>query len=395
MRAFLRLLSAASVVTAITCGSRTGNDSVCRLPKDVGPRKAAMSRYFYNADTGSCEQFTYGGCQGNANNFETVEACQEGCSGNRSDTAGCPSIEPRPNSPCEGAGLECTYGHELLALCRDRYVCNNGVWSPAPPIPLCRPPSTTDCPATIPASGSPCGSTPVGTYCEYPDQFVVCHCLDMNCLAVCRMLDPPEWRCDAPPTTPGCPAMAPNQGTACNTPPLRCAYQGGACGGGILAECTDGKWIWVNYKNVVCPICASPDTPIATPSEERPIASLEVSDIVYSVDQGQVKAVPIRRIRRTPVDNHHVIRVALESGALLEMSPGHPTADGRRFADLQEGDLLDGMEVLSVDTVPYPHGFTYDILPDSDTGTYFAAGTLVGSTLEMEVVSRHLVECRP
>jgi len=390
MRAFLRLLSAASVLIAITCGSRTRNDSVCRLPKDVGPCKAAMLRYFYNADTGSCEQFTYGGCQGNANNFETIEACREACKGKPSNAGPCPGIEPRPNSPCERAGLECTYGHELLALCRDRYVCNNGLWSPAPPIPLCRPPLATDCPATIPASWSSCGSTPALTYCEYPDESVVCHCIDRHGLPVSRKLDPPQWRCYAAPTTAGCPAMVPNEGTACHQWPPKCAYDQG-----IVAECTNETWVWVKKKREDYPICASPDTPVATPGWERPIASLEVSDIVYSVDQGQVKAVPIRRIRRTPVDNHHVIRVALESGALLEMSPGHPTADGRRFADLQEGDLLDGMEVLSVDTVPYPHGFTYDILPDSDTGTYFAAGTLVGSTLEMEVVSRHLVECRP
>ena len=28
-----------------------------------------------------------------------------------------------------------------------------------------------------------------------------------------------------------------------------------------------------------------------------------------------------------------------------------------------------------------PQPFTYDILPDSDSGTYFAGGTLIGSTL--------------
>jgi hypothetical protein len=31
--------------------------------------------------------------------------------------------------------------------------------------------------------------------------------------------------------------------------------------------------------------------------------------------------------------------------------------------------------------VPYPDAFTYDILPDSDSGTYLAAGALIGSTL--------------
>ena len=38
-------------------------------------------RYFYNATSDACELFTYGGCQGNGNNFETVEECNERCPG--------------------------------------------------------------------------------------------------------------------------------------------------------------------------------------------------------------------------------------------------------------------------------------------------------------------------
>lgn len=37
--------------------------------------------------------------------------------------------------------------------------------------------------------------------------------------------------------------------------------------------------------------------------------------------------------------------------------------------------------VASVATVPYLHDATYDILPASSTGTYFAAGVEIGSTL--------------
>jgi hypothetical protein len=31
--------------------------------------------------------------------------------------------------------------------------------------------------------------------------------------------------------------------------------------------------------------------------------------------------------------------------------------------------------------VPYLHDATYDILPDSSSGAYFASGVLIGSTL--------------
>ena len=37
--------------------------------------------------------------------------------------------------------------------------------------------------------------------------------------------------------------------------------------------------------------------------------------------------------------------------------------------------------MVDVETVPYRHEYTYDILPASDSGTYFAGGVLVGSTL--------------
>ena len=38
-------------------------------------------RYFHNSTSGLCEQFIYGGCEGNDNNFETLKECQERCPG--------------------------------------------------------------------------------------------------------------------------------------------------------------------------------------------------------------------------------------------------------------------------------------------------------------------------
>jgi len=127
--------------------------------------------------------------------------------------------------------------------------------------------------------------------------------------------------------------------------------------------------------------CTSPDTPIATPSGDRPIAELAPGDLVYSVRGQGIEAVPILRVNKVPAHDHHVVRVDLDSGAALEISPKHPTADGRTFADLKPGDRLDGARVVAVRVIPYTHPFTHDILPDSNTGTYFAAGALIGSTL--------------
>ncbi|XP_065108272.1 tissue factor pathway inhibitor a isoform X3 [Paramisgurnus dabryanus] len=51
----------------------------CALKKHEGPCKAIMDRFYFDIDTGRCEAFEYGGCQGNANNFETLEECEKMC----------------------------------------------------------------------------------------------------------------------------------------------------------------------------------------------------------------------------------------------------------------------------------------------------------------------------
>jgi hypothetical protein len=128
-------------------------------------------------------------------------------------------------------------------------------------------------------------------------------------------------------------------------------------------------------------VCASPDTPVATPTGGRPIAELAPGDLVYSVRGQAIEAVPILRVNKVAARDHHVVHVELDTGAVLEISPKHPTADGRSFADLKPGDRLDRARVIDVRLIPYTHPFTHDILPDSNTGTYFAAGALIGSTL--------------
>jgi hypothetical protein len=106
------------------------------------------------------------------------------------------------------------------------------------------------------------------------------------------------------------------------------------------------------------------------------------------VNDGAVVAVPIVLAEHTPVHAHRVVRVELETGRVLEISPGHPTADGRTFGDLVAGSLLDEQhEVVSARLVPYTYDATYDILPGSSTGSYFAAGVLAGSTLRFRPMS--------
>jgi hypothetical protein len=160
----------------------------------------------------------------------------------------------------------------------------------------------------------------------------------------------------------------------------------GTCGD-LNVVCNGGVWTW-NYPGIMCPACfrqcatcASPGTPIATPTGERPIAEIRPGDLVYSVVGQAIRPVVVLRVSRTPVVNHHVMRVTTVDGRILEISAGHPTADGRFFGDLRQAGLLDGHPLERVETVPYSYTETYDILPASESGAYFAAGMLIGSTL--------------
>jgi len=64
-------------------GDRARTAEVCSLPIKQGPCRGYQEVFGFNMDTGRCEQFVYGGCQGNANAFDTVEECVSTCGGSR------------------------------------------------------------------------------------------------------------------------------------------------------------------------------------------------------------------------------------------------------------------------------------------------------------------------
>lgn len=132
-----------------------------------------------------------------------------------------------------------------------------------------------------------------------------------------------------------------------------------------------------------CPICLALGTRIATPSGEVAVEDLRAGDVVWTTDVAGARiAAPLALIGSTPVPvTHQVVHLALADGRSVFVSPGHPTADGRRVGDLAAGEALDGAPIASVARVSYAGGVTYDILPAGATGAYWANGVLLGSTL--------------
>ncbi|XP_066141086.1 papilin isoform X3 [Euwallacea fornicatus] len=71
------------------CGPYRGQD-ICSLGQEPGPCKDYNVKYYFNRNVGRCEQFVYGGCQGNGNRFSSVEECEHYCGGRQPE-------EPKPS----------------------------------------------------------------------------------------------------------------------------------------------------------------------------------------------------------------------------------------------------------------------------------------------------------
>ena len=51
----------------------------CLQPKLIGNCRSSIPSFYYDATTGVCRPFNFSGCDGNSNNFGSVESCERAC----------------------------------------------------------------------------------------------------------------------------------------------------------------------------------------------------------------------------------------------------------------------------------------------------------------------------
>ena len=132
-----------------------------------------------------------------------------------------------------------------------------------------------------------------------------------------------------------------------------------------------------------CPLCLTATTLISTPNGDVRVTDVEPGMLVWTkgVDGTRIAA-PVLEVGSMQVPaSHRMVHLVLADGRELLASPGHRAADGRQLGSLASGDSLDGSTIVRWDLVPYAGGRTYDLLPAGGTGTYWANGILLSSTL--------------
>lgn len=149
-----------------------------------------------------------------------------------------------------------------------------------------------------------------------------------------------------------------------------------------------GVWGGSGCTSSCISTCLHPSTLISTPYGEKKVKSIKVNDKIWTIDkygakiEGKIESV--NKSRTSPT--HYLIHLVLSDGREVTVSPLHPLSDyANEFRNLKKNEIYDGAIIVSVNHNYYPNQYTHDILPSGDTGSYWANGILMGSTLSHRV----------
>ncbi|XP_018545772.1 LOW QUALITY PROTEIN: kunitz-type protease inhibitor 1a [Lates calcarifer] len=88
----------------------------CMAPMKIGPCRGSFPRWHYNAASEKCEQFLFGGCRENLNNYLSEDECSKACYGSEKTGKSGRGL-PLPEAQGEKCGAPCT---------TEQFTCDNG-----------------------------------------------------------------------------------------------------------------------------------------------------------------------------------------------------------------------------------------------------------------------------
>lgn len=88
----------------------------CMAPKKIGPCRGSFPRWHYNAASERCEEFIFGGCRENLNNYLSSQECTNACGGSEKNEKSGRGL-PVPAPKGEKCGVPCT---------PEQFTCTNG-----------------------------------------------------------------------------------------------------------------------------------------------------------------------------------------------------------------------------------------------------------------------------
>ncbi|XP_061443197.1 tissue factor pathway inhibitor 2 [Rhineura floridana] len=84
-----------------TCSKIKKVPKICRLESDPGICRGLIPKYFFNIQTMKCEKFFYGGCLGNPNRYDDKNSCMDVCLPTRSAPFFC--YRPKDEGTCSAS----------------------------------------------------------------------------------------------------------------------------------------------------------------------------------------------------------------------------------------------------------------------------------------------------
>ncbi|VDN03849.1 unnamed protein product [Thelazia callipaeda] len=136
-------------------------EKICHLPQEAGECgsdqwRVIVTRYYFDTKTGTCRLFNYSGCNGNDNNFESMEQCQSFCLAQQCEVGVAYRMDA-VNAACSP---------QVRKSCPEQFTCQEPVFGP---VSICCPDPQKVC-NEAPSAGTTCFGKSMTTRRYYFDQ---------------------------------------------------------------------------------------------------------------------------------------------------------------------------------------------------------------------------------